>query len=396
MTESLPAEMAEMTLQRSSRDADDLQARLTAWLGEVLPEDSRPAVTVHDGIQANGMSSETVLLAITASEDGERATREYVARVAPAPGDVPVFPEYRLTDQYDAMRLAGELAGVPVPPVGLNEPTGDVLGTPFFLMTRLDGAVPPDVLPYPFGDNWLFDASPEQQARLQRSTVEVLARLHGIPDAAARFAFLDPAVTGHDGATPLARNLAKTRAWYDYAIAATDARQADGVGESRPASPRSPLIERGLAWLEANLPVDEGEPVLVWGDARIGNMMFRDFEPVAVLDWEMATLGPREMDLAWLVFAHQVFQEIATMLGLPGMPDFLAADDVVATYREISGVEPGDLTWHLVHAAVNWGCVFLRTSARQIHFGEIERPDDPESVFHHRPLFERLLEEVGA
>jgi hypothetical protein len=38
----------------------------------------------------------------------------------------------------------------------------------------------------------------------------------------------------------------------------------------------------------------------------------------------------------------------------------------------------------------------MRTSARQVHFGEIERPDDPESVFHHRPLFERLLAEVGA
>ncbi|MDQ6522615.1 phosphotransferase family protein [Nocardioides sp. LHD-245] len=384
MTESLPAEMAEMTLQRSSRDADDLRARLTAWLSEVLPEGAEPEVTIHDGIQTNGMSSETVLLGVAHAEDGDRVTHEYVARVAPAAGDLPVFAEYRLTDQYDAMRLAGELAGVPVPPVGLNEPTGDVLGTPFFLMERLDGAVPPDVLPYPFGDNWLFDASPEQQDRLQRSTVDVLARLHGIPDAAATFGFLDPAVTGHEGATPLARNLAKTRAWYEYAITTSEA------------SPRSPLIERGLAWLAANLPADEGEPVLVWGDSRIGNMMYRDFEPVAVLDWEMATLGPREMDLAWLVFAHQVFQEIATMLGLPGMPDFLAADDVVATYRELSGVEPGDLTWYLVHAAVNWGCVFLRTSARQIHFGEIERPEDPEAVFHHRPLFERLLEEVGA
>ncbi len=382
MTQTPPP--ADMTLQRSSRDADAVRDRLTTWLREVLPAGSDPEVAVHDGIQTNGMSSETVLLGVTTTEDGARVTREYVARVAPAAGDLPVFPEYRLTDQYDAMRLAGELAGVPVPPLGLNEPTGEVLGTPFFLMHRLDGAVPPDVLPYTFGDNWLFDASAEQQAALQRSSVDVLARLHAIPDAEATFAFLDPAVTGHEGATALARNLAKTRAWYDYAVSADEG------------SPRSPLIERGLAWLEANLPADEGAPVLVWGDARIGNMMYRDFAPVAVLDWEMATLGPRELDLAWMVFAHQVFQEIAGMLGLPGMPDFLRADDVRATYAELTGVEPGDLTWYLVHAAVNWGCVFLRTSARQIHFGEIEVPEDPESVFHHRPLLERLLDEVGA
>ncbi|WP_183100561.1 phosphotransferase family protein, partial [Nocardioides pelophilus] len=296
---------------------------------------------------------------------------------------LPVFPSYRLQDQYDAMRLAGELAGIPVPPVGLIEPSGDVLGTPFFLMDRLDGAVPPDVMPYTFGDNWLFDAAPEQQAALQRNTIEVLAKLHGIPDAGERFAFLDPAVTGHEGPTLVARNLAKTRAWYEYALS------ADGGG------PRSPLIERGLAWLEANLP-PEGDPVLVWGDSRIGNVMYQDFAPVAVLDWEMATLGPRELDLAWLVFAHAVFQEISSMLELPGMPDFLTADDVVATYQELTGVEVGDLAWFQVLAAVMWGIVFLRTSARQIHFGEIERPEDPESVMHHRPLFERLLEEVGA
>lgn len=379
-----PPPPADMTLQRSSRDAEDLRARLTRWLTRLLPEGAQPAVTVHEGIQTNGMSSETVLLAVTSTESGTRTTQEYVARVAPAAGDLPVFPEYRLTDQYDAMRLAGRLAGVPVPPVGLNEPTGEVLGTPFFLMERLDGAVPPDVLPYPFGDNWLYDASPEQQARLQRTSVEVLAKLHAVPDPENTFGFLDPGVTGHLGDTALARNLAKTRHWYDYAISTSEA------------SPRSPLVERGLAWLEANLPADEGDPVLVWGDARIGNMMYRDFAPVAVLDWEMATLGPRELDIAWMVFAHQVFQEIATMLGLPGMPDFLAADDVVATYAELSGVQPGDLTWYLVHAAVSWGCVFLRTSARQIHFGEIEVPADPESVFHHRPLFERLLDEVGA
>ena len=387
MTQAPPP--ADMTLQRSSRDPAAVRALLEKWLAGVLPPGAEPEVTLHDGIQTNGMSSETVLLAITTTDsqgDGARTTKEYVARVAPAAEDLPVFPSYRLQDQYDAMRLAGELSGIPVPPVGLIEPTGDVLGTPFFLMDRLDGAVPPDVMPYPFGDNWLYDAAPDQQAALQRSTVEVLAKLHGIPDAPERFAFLDPAVTGHEGATPLARNVAKTRAWYDYAVTPS----SSGEG-----SPRSPLIERALAWLEANLPI-EGPPVLVWGDARIGNVMYRDFAPVAVLDWEMASLGPREMDLAWLVFAHAVFQEIATAFELPGMPDFLRPDDVVATYEELSGVEVGDLLWYQVLAAVIWGIVFLRTSARQVHFGEIEPPEDPESVMHHRPLFERLLEEVGA
>jgi aminoglycoside phosphotransferase (APT) family kinase protein len=374
---------ADMTLQRSSRDQATVHDRLQEWLTTVLPAGADPAVTLLAGIDSNGMSSETVLLDVAWTEDGERRTGEYVARVAPAPEDLPVFPEYRLHDQFEAMRLAGVLTDVPVPAVRWLEPTGQVLGTPYFFMDRVDGLVPPDVLPYTFGDNWLFDASAEEQRRLERSSIEVLTRLHAIPDATTTFAFLDPATSGHEGPTPLARNLARTRAWYQYALDAPEG------------SPRSPLVERGLAWLEANLPA-EAETVLVWGDARIGNTMYRDFAPVAVLDWEMATIGPREMDVAWMVFAHRVFQEIAGMLELPGMPDFLAAEDVRATYAELSGVELGDLTWHQVHAAVLWGCVFLRTSARQIHFGEIERPEDPEAVFHHRPLLERLLAEVGA
>ena len=51
--------------------------------------------------------------------------------------------------------------------------------------------------------------------------------------------------------------------------------------------------------------------------------MYRDFRPVAVLDWEMAGLGPRELDVAWMLFAHRVFEELAGAFGLPGMPDFM-------------------------------------------------------------------------
>jgi aminoglycoside phosphotransferase (APT) family kinase protein len=385
---------ADMTLRRSTRDPAWVRGQLTTWLSTVLPPEAEPEVTLHAGEDANGMSSETFLFAVARTEGGNRRTDEYVARVAPSPADLPVFPTYRLRDQYEAMRLAATLCDVPVPRVVHIEESGSVLGTPFFLMERVDGVVPPDVMPYPFGDNWLYDATPEQQHALQRRSIEVLVKLHSIPDAAATFAFLDPAVTGHEGATPLARNLAKTRAWYDFAV-------GSDTGNSR-----SPLLERGLAWLAANLP-DERQPGLVWGDARIGNMMYRDlgeacepsidrFAPVAVLDWEMATLGPPEMDLGWMVFAHEVFQDIAAAFGLPGMPDFLTAEQASRTYRELSGVDIGDLTWHRLHAGVQWGCVFLRTSIRQIHFGEIERPADPEAVFHHRRLFERILDEVGA
>jgi aminoglycoside phosphotransferase (APT) family kinase protein len=293
--------------------------------------------------------------------------------------------DYALQDQYDAMRIVGERTSVPVPEVGLFEPTGEVLGTPFFLMRRIDGIVPPDVPPYNWGTapdidgNWLSDASPEDQRRLQDSTIRAIAELHSIPEAAQTFGFLDR--SSYPGETPLRRNLAWVKAWYEWAV---------------PDLGPSPVTERAIAWLEANEPETQTDTVLCWGDSRIGNVMFKDFEPVGVLDWEMAAIGPREMDLSWICFAHMVFESITEVFGFPGMPDFMREEDVVATYTAATGKEVGDLTWYHVYNAVQWCVVFMRTGARSVHFGEVERPDDVETLFHHKPLMERLLEKAGA
>ena len=208
----------------------------------------------------------------------------------------------------------------------------------------------------------------------------MLAGLHAIPDAESVLGYLDPARHGHEGATPLLRNLARTQAWYDFAV---------------PDIGRSPTVERALAWLTSTVPATD-ETVLCWGDARIGNVIYDDFRPAAVLDWEMATLGPRELDVSWMVFAHRVFEAITGVLELPGMPGFLREDDVRAAYEQLTGVSLGDLGWFHVYNAVQWCIVFMRTGARQIHFGEIERPDDLETLFHHKPLLDQFLADVGA
>lgn len=368
----------QMHLQRSSRDKDDLPARLADWLGTRTGGAVQAVVT--GDVDSSGMSSETVLLDIDWQEAGAERSGSFVLRMAPAPDDVPVFRTYRLDHQYDALRLVAELSDVPVPQARWLEPTGTVLGAPYFLMERIDGLVPPDVMPYTFGDNWLHDAPAWDRRRLQDATVDTIGQLHQIPDAARVFAFLDPA---GDGRTPLHRHLRRTADWYAWAAA--------DLG-------RSPLVERALAWLGANWP-DADHPdnlVLSWGDSRIGNVLYRDFEPVGVLDWEMAGLGPRELDLGWLVFAHRVFQSLAEGFELPGLPDMLKADDVSATYGDLTGVEVGDLAWFEVYAAAIWGVVFMRTGSRQVHFGEIAMPDDVDGLFHHAPLFTALLDEVGA
>lgn len=91
----------------------------------------------------------------------------------------------------------------------------------------------------------------------------------------------------------------------------------------------------------------------------------------------MMTLGPRELDVAWLIFAHKVFQEIATLADLPGLPEMLTEADVRSRYEQSSGVEIGDLSWFYVYAGLMWAIVFMRTGSRRVHFGEMEAPMIP-------------------
>lgn len=364
-------------LQRSSRDVTTLPTVMSRWLATQLPGAPTPEITVESGVDTNGMSSETIMLAGRWTLDGEPVEQRWVMRVAPAAEDVPVFPNYRLDHQFEVMRRVGELTDVPVPKVRWIEPTGDVLDRPFFLMDRIDGEVPPDVMPYTFGGNWFADASAEQQRTLQDSTIAVLAKLHAIADAELTFAFLNE---GSAGDSALHRHFTGVRQWYEFAV---------------PDIGRSPLLDRSFAWLEKNWPADvaAGETVLCWGDSRVGNVLYRDFRPVAVLDWEMVALGPRELDVSWIIFAHLVFEELAGLAGLPGLPQVLREDDVRATYQELTGVELGDLHWFYVYAGVMWAIVFMRTGARRVHFGEMERPEDPESLFYHAGLLKRLIGE---
>ena len=362
-------------LQRSGRDVSTIPALLSSWMETQIG--TAPEVTVESGVESNGMSSETIILTGRWTQDGKNVEQKWVARVAPTLEDVPVFSSYRMDHQFELIRLVGELTDVPVPRVRWIEPTGDVLGSPFFLMDHVEGIVPPDVMPYTFGDNWFADAPTDKQRLLQDSTVEVLTKLHAIPDAAETFGFL--AEVDPPGDTPLRRHFNWLKEWYEYAV--------PDIGIST-------TVEAALTWLEDNFPADiaAADPVLAWGDSRIGNVLYEDFRPVAVLDWEMATVGPRELDVAWIIFAHMVFQELAGLAGLPGLPEVMREEDVRATYQRLTGVELGDLRWFYVYSGVIWCVVFMRTGARRVHFGEMERPDDVESLFYHGGLLNRLME----
>ena len=359
---------------RQRGDTSTLTERLAHWLAGRLGDGSEPTVTASDDDIANGMSSSTLLFDVDWSEGDDRRHAALVARIAPDPDGVTVFPTYDLAAQFHTIAAVAATSSVPVPGLHWLEATGEVLGQPFFVMDRISGRVPPDMLPYTFGDNWLFDADDAEREALQRAMVDVLAELHDIP-VDDRFDDLTGA-----GAPEgyLARHLGRTTAWYDWSVAESGT--------------RSPLVETALDQLATSLPENPGGAVLSWGDARIGNVVFDGFEPAAVLDWEMADLGPRELDVVWLTYSHRVFQDLAEGLELAGLPGFLAIDDVIGAYEARSGHRVRDLDWHLGYAAVRWACAFLRTGAREAYLNGTPLTEDGDSLLHNRDSLRALVD----
>ncbi|MET9365341.1 phosphotransferase family protein [Streptomyces sp. NPDC006632] len=349
----------------STRDPEDIGRRLTAWLDERLPGARVTDIRVPS---SNGMSSETLLFDI---EHPDTPVRACALRLAADPDAYTVFPVYDMARQHRVMRLVAEHTDVPVPRVRWLEEDPAPLGAPFFVMDRAEGRVPPDVMPYTYEGNWLHAADDAERARLQDATVGVVARLHDqFPAREAQFLLPD----GKGSA--LSRHVAAQRDYYAWVV--------DGL-------PRSPLIEAAFDWLDAHWPDDAGPSVLTWGDARIGNIIYDGFEPAAVLDWEMAACGPRELDLGWTVYLHRFFQDLTVSFGQPGLPGFLRREDIERRYTELTGHTPRSMEFHTLYAALRHAVVMLRIAYRQVHFGEAVPPADPDALILHRASLEAMV-----
>jgi aminoglycoside phosphotransferase (APT) family kinase protein len=370
-------------ITRTTRRPDETAERLQAWLTRTLGSGRKPVLTELSTPESTGMSSETVLFTATWDENGAPVRRRLVARIAPPSTAHPLFPTYDLAMQFRVMRLVREHTSVPVPETLWYEDDPSVLGGPFFVMAQVDGTVPPDVLPYTFDGSWVSDASPADRQRLQRSVVTAMAGIHSLTPDRVDLGFLPPADgPGPAGTADGPRTSALGRLlhrWKEY---------SDWVVRDTP----SPLLDECFAWLEEHRPSPVGPDALSWGDGRIGNMMFRDFEVVAVLDWEMASVAPPEVDLGWLCYLHLFFHDIATDLGAAGLPDLLRPVDVAATYAEVSGYRPADLRWFLAFAAVRHGAIMRRVTERAIFFGEATMPDDVDDLIIHRASLRGMLD----
>lgn len=218
------------------------------------------------------------------------------------PAGVLLASAHAIEREYRVMRaLAG--SGVPVPQMhALCEDAG-VIGSSFYVMDFVEGRV--------FADPALPGLSPNERSRVYDAMNEVIAALHRV----------DLSATGlSDYGRPSQYLTRQIERWTrQYRASETE---------------RIEAMEQLISWLPAHRPEGD-ETSLVHGDFRIDNLIFHPTEPrvLAVLDWELSTVGHPLVDLAYHVMAWRVtpteFRGLKghdlAALGIPLEPDYLAA-----------------------------------------------------------------------
>ncbi len=328
--------MSDQIVAPRTRDLAELGAQIVPWLESRLPGASNLSVSDLDYPRGAGRSHETILFDARWSEAGRERQEGYVIRVKPDAN--PVYPDDLFEEQYRVMRVVHDEGLVPVAETIGFEEDPSLVGAPFFVMKKLTGRVAVTFPPYR-DTGWVAEASPAQRRKFWEGGVRNLALIQKTPLAKVPF------LAGPDGARS---GLAQEWDKYD--------RFVEWVSAER----RWPVLDAARDALRARWPKNQPEG-LVWGDARLGNIMFDDqFDVVAVMDWEQASLGGALHDLAWWLqmsaFAHEATPDKPHLEGMG------THEETIALWQEITGISVDDLDWYLDFTAFKTSCLSVSTS----------------------------------
>lgn len=262
------------------------------------------------------------------------STRRLVLRKKPKG---PVLRGAHAVEREFRVLRALQNSRVPVPGPVLLEDDDTILGTPFYLMERVEGRV--------FDDPSLLDLPKADRRPIWMAAAETLANLH----------LLEPDAVGLSG-------FGKPGTYFERQISLWERQYR--------ASPSRPIeaIERVFEWLAQNMPPDAEDSRLCHGDFRIGNLMYHPTEPrvVACLDWELSTLGDAMADLGFVCMAwHTSRDEYGGLLQLDLAAERLPSEaEFVRHYEDTLGRPARLLPFHKVFALYRFAVIFVGISDR--------------------------------
>jgi aminoglycoside phosphotransferase (APT) family kinase protein len=234
--------------------------------------------------------------------------------------------------------LGGGATDVPVPRAYCLCEDAGVIGTPFYIMSFLDGRIiedpaMPDV------------ASPEERTALWRAAIETLAKLHRVD-----YKKVGLGSYGRSGGF-YHRQLATWKTICSAQASAVDADTGKPVGQL-------PHFDEFLRFFSDDAKQPSDRSTLIHGDYKIDNLVFHKTEPVVIgiLDWEMSTVGHPLSDLSnimnpFYTVSMKGVQFSSSDAFLPGAtPGLPTPETIVKWYADTAGWDP--------RSDVNWGMAF--------------------------------------
>jgi aminoglycoside phosphotransferase (APT) family kinase protein len=331
---------------------------LAEFLAANLPGEGDVTVHRHQA----GHSNETFFV--------RRGDDEWVLRRPPRGAFLPsahdVLREYRVLDA-----LKDTAARVPRTVISCEDES--VIGAPFYLMEKVDGVVIRQQLPELFTE--------EHRARIGDELVDALVELHSV----------DPASCGLD-------TLAKPQGYLERQLK----RWTGQLELTMPFSRPMPDLERIGGWLATNRPESQ-KTAVVQGDYKLDNVMFAPETParlIAILDWEMSTLGDPLADLGWMIsFWREAGDDTGDLFADTTrgteQPGFRTRDELISRYTDATGLDTDKLEWYVVLAI--WKLAILLEGSYARHLAGMT--DDPffAQLEHGVPaLANKALEIAGA
>jgi aminoglycoside phosphotransferase (APT) family kinase protein len=276
-----------------------------------------------------------------------RGDDRWVLRQAP--------PHRSSATAHDVLREFRFLDAIKDQPVRIARPVlacddADVFGGPFYVMARIDGVPVRSNVP----EAWT--AHPDEQGRALEELVDALADIHGVGWEACGLG-----------------EFAHTGAYLERQIGRWLAQLESYGGRELP-----PAVTVGC-WLGDTLPPDQA-PALAHGDYKLDNVLFAESAPpdlLAVVDWEMASIGDPLVDLAWAMIFHPG-PEGTMPLGVASAPAFARdrlpnAAALVARYGDRTGRDVSRIDWYDVFSRWKLAIVLEGSYAKFLR-GESKKP----------------------
>jgi len=334
---------------------ETMRAGLEDWLRVRLPDASGVSLSPLRLPSGTGNSAETTFAELRYADGGGPQHRDLVIRRQLSGTDLFLDSDIELPHNF--MTALEHYPDLPSP-VSLGVETDpDVIGNPFLVMESVSGRIVNQVPNYNV-EGWLADLPVEQRADAWHTAIGAMAKLHNI-DWQEHFGFLADPARGKPG---LDQFLGYSADWYRWAQAGRELSVADAA----------------LEWLYANKPGD-AETCVCWGDPSPANTLFApDNSVAAILDFEMANLGPGETDLTWWLETIEHYSTYSGVAKLEGLPQ---REETIAIYEEFRGRKVANLDYYTLLTWFRQNTVGIRFSDRLVANGIM--PDGTDILTHN-------------